>query len=155
MSDSQTCHESCIDPFKMRKGRSEECPIAPFVAMPFVTSSFLLLVVRPGAPSSVLDFSQKDFMAGSTKASAWKTEAFHSTEHQLTLSLEGFNGEEISVKNILDFRNSTSDLLAQAGEVLGLGVVSSKPGVTWNGSWCGVAFSPIQRVDVLAPGLPP
>ena len=29
--------------------------LAPFVAMPFVTSSFLLLVVRPGgAPSSVL-----------------------------------------------------------------------------------------------------
>ena len=26
----------------------------PLVAMPFVTSSFLFLVVRPGAPSSVL-----------------------------------------------------------------------------------------------------
>ena len=28
--------------------------LAPFVAMPFVISSFLFLVVRPGAPSSVL-----------------------------------------------------------------------------------------------------
>ena len=28
--------------------------LAPFVAMPFAPSSFLLLVVRPGAPSSVL-----------------------------------------------------------------------------------------------------
>ena len=28
--------------------------IAPFVAMPFATSSFLFLVVRPGAPSSIL-----------------------------------------------------------------------------------------------------
>ena len=28
--------------------------LAPFVAMPFVTSSFLLPVVRPGATSSVL-----------------------------------------------------------------------------------------------------
>ena len=28
--------------------------LAPFVAMPFAPSSFLSLVVRPGAPSSVL-----------------------------------------------------------------------------------------------------
>ena len=33
--------------------------IAPFVAMPFVPSSFLLIVVRPGAPSSVLVPSSK------------------------------------------------------------------------------------------------
>ena len=28
----------------------KERPIAPFVAMPFASSSFLFLVVRPGAP---------------------------------------------------------------------------------------------------------
>ena len=37
-------------------------PIAPFVAMPFVTSSFLLLVVMPGAPSSVLAPSRNAFV---------------------------------------------------------------------------------------------
>ena len=33
-------------------GASSVSVLAPFVAMPFVPSSFLLLVVRPGAPSS-------------------------------------------------------------------------------------------------------
>ena len=34
--------------------RAPSSVLAPFVAMPFVTSSFLLLVAMPGAPSSVL-----------------------------------------------------------------------------------------------------
>ena len=37
-----------------REAAAASSVLAPFVAMPFVPSSFLLLVVRPGAPSSFL-----------------------------------------------------------------------------------------------------
>ena len=45
MRHAPTVHQDCVD-----------TPVASLllIAMPFVTSSFLLLVVRPGATSSVL-----------------------------------------------------------------------------------------------------
>ena len=43
------CH-ACLGP----RASPVRSVLAPFVAMPFVTSSFLFLVAMPGAPSSVL-----------------------------------------------------------------------------------------------------